>query len=211
MVKTWINYKPKTPNEVWSSKSAGVYRSRHSKKEKELKDTLETLMFPDLYDKLLSSSELEGFIKVVKQIQAFKTTLDASVEKGYIIEEPVLTVEEQKVAEKKENESVISESLLSDLKQEIGHGRKLQKFKHDNEMCGKFNRNLMDKYPVLFLKVPLIRNTLKNLYHGIDLSSFDLKQKEIDAEKPKVIDDKEYKRQIEEIEKKKNSRILWRL
>ena len=203
MVKTWINYKPKIANEVWSSATARNYRSRHSKKETELKDTLETLRFPDLYDKLLSSSELEGLMKVIKQIQAFKKTLDASVEKGYIIEEPVLTVEEQKVVEKTERESVICESLLSDLKKEIGHGRKLQKFKHDNEMRGKFNRNLLDLYPVVFLQVPLIRNTLKNLYDNIDLSSFDLKQKEIDAEKPKVLVDKEYNKQIEEIEKKK--------
>ena len=203
MVKTWINYKPKIANEVWSSATARNYRSRHSKKETELKDTLETLRFPDLYDKLLSSSELEGLMKVIKQVQAFKKTLDASVEKGYIIEEPVLTVEEQKVVEKTERESVICESLLSDLKKEIGHGRKLQKFKHDNEMRAKFNRNLLDLYPVVFLQVPLIRNTLKNLYDNIDLSSFDLKQKEIDAEKPKVLVDKEYNKQIEEIEKKK--------
>ena len=203
MVKTWINYKPKTANEVWSGATARNYRSRHSKKETELKDTLETLRFPDLYDKLLSSSELEGLMKVIKQVQAFKKTLDASVEKGYIIEEPVLTVEEQKVVEKTERESVICESLLSDLKKEIRHGRKLQKFKHDNEMRGKFNRNLLDLYPVVFLQVPLIRNTLKNLYDNIDLSSFDLKQKEIDAKKPKEIDDKEYNKKIEEIEKKK--------
>ena len=202
MTKTWINYKPKIANEVWSSKTAGVYRSRHSKKEKELKDTLETLRFPDLYDKLLSSSDLDGLMKVIKQIQSFKKTLDASVEKGYIIEEPILTIEEQKVVEKKERESVICETLLSDLKKEIGHGRQLQKFKHDNEMRGKFNRNLYDKYPIVFLQVPLIRNTLKNLYESIDLSSFDLKQKEIDAKKPKEIDDKEYNKQMDEIEKK---------
>ena len=71
-------------------------------------------------------------------------------------------------------------------------------------MRGKFNRNLLDLYPVIFLQVPLIRNTLKNLYDNIDLSSFDLKQKEIDAKKPKEIDDREYKKQIEEIEKKPN-------
>ena len=124
------------------------------------------------------------------------------MEKGYIIEEPILTVEEQKVVEQKEKESVISDSLLSNLKKEIGHGRQLQKFKHDNEMRGKFNRNLLDLYPVVFLQVPLIRNTLKNLYDNIDLSSFDLKQKEIDAKKPKEIDDREYKKQIDEIEKK---------
>ena len=202
MTKTWINFKPKTTNEVWSSATARNYRSRHSKKEKELKDALENLKFPDLYDSLLSSEELEGLSKVLKQIKAFKKTLDSAVEKGYIIEEPILTVEEQKVVEQKEKESVISDSLLSNLKKEIGHGRQLQKFKHDNEMRGKFNRNLLDLYPVIFLQVPLIRNTLKNLYDNIDLSSFDLKQKEIDAKKPKEIDDREYKKQIEEIEKK---------
>ena len=201
MTKTWINFKPKTTNEVWSSNTACVCRSRNSKKEKELKDALENLKFPDLYDSLLSSEELEGLSKVLKQIKAFKKTLDSAVEKGYIIEEPILTVEEQKVVEQKEKESVISDSLLSNLKKEIGHGRQLQKFKHDNEMRGKFNRNLLDLYPVIFLQVPLIRNTLKNLYDNIDLSSFDLKQKEIDAKKPKEIDDREYKKQIDEIEK----------
>jgi hypothetical protein len=104
MVKTWINYKSKTANDVWRSATACVWRSRNSKKETELKDTLETLGFPDLYDKLLSSSELEALLKVIKQIKAFKTVLNGAVEKGYIIEEPVLTVEEQKVVEKKERE-----------------------------------------------------------------------------------------------------------
>ena len=55
MTKTWINFKPKTTNEVWSSNTACVCRSRNSKKEKELKDALENLKFPDLYDSLLKN------------------------------------------------------------------------------------------------------------------------------------------------------------
>ncbi len=95
MVKTWINAKPKTTNEVWSSATACVWRSRNSKKETKLKNTLETLKFPDIYDKLLSSSDLEALLKVIKQIKAFKKTLNGAAEKGYIIDEPILTVEEQ--------------------------------------------------------------------------------------------------------------------
>ncbi len=90
MVKTWINTKPKTTNEVWSSSTACVWRSRNSKKETKLKNTLETLKFPDIYDKLLSSSDLEALMKVIKQIKAFKKTLNGAVEKGYIIDEPIL-------------------------------------------------------------------------------------------------------------------------
>ena len=193
MTKTWINYKPNTPNAVWSSNTACVWRSRNSKKEKELKDALATLGFsPSLYDKLLSSEELDSLAKVIKQIKAFKKTLSTAVEKGYVVEEPVLTLEEQKVVERKERDSEIDESLLSKLKTEIGHGRQLQKFKHDNEMRVKFNRTLLNKYPIVFLQVPIVRNTLKTLFESIDLSQFDLKQKEIDALRPKVMDDREY-------------------
>ena len=195
MTKTWINYKPKTPNAVWSSDTACTWRARNNKTQKELKDTLNALGFPEIYDNLLSSDDLE-YLKAIKQVYSFKKSLNKAVAKGYVMEEPVLTLEEQKIVERAERESVIDESLLSNLKKEIGHGRQLQKFKHDNEMRGKFNRNLLDQYPVIFLQVPIIRNTLKTLYDNIDLSGFDLKQKEIDALQPKEMNEKEYKKQI---------------
>jgi hypothetical protein len=206
MNKTWINYKPKTPNAVWSSDTACTWRSRNNKTQKELKDTLDTLGFPEIYDNLLSSDGLEGLTKAIKQIKTFKKSLNKAVAKGYVIEEPVLTVEEEKIAERKERESVIDENLLSNLKKEIGHGRPLQKFKFDNEMRGKFNRNVLDTYPVIFLQVPTIRNTLKHLYENIDLSTFDLKQKEIDALRPKEMSEREYNKQIAEIEKEKEAK-----
>lgn len=206
MSKTWINRKPETKNAIWSSATARTYRARHNEKEKELKHTLDTLGFPELYGNLLASDGLEGLTKAIKQIKTFKKTLNSSIAKGYVIEEPVLTVEEEKIAERKERESVIDENLLSNLKKEIGHGRPLQKFKFDNEMRGKFNRNALDTYPVIFLQVPTIRNTLKHLYENIDLSTFDLKQKEIEALRPKEMSEREYNKQIAEIEKEKEAK-----
>ena len=99
MNKTWINYKPKTKNAIWSSATARNYRARHNEKEKELKDTLDTLGFLEIYDNLLSSDGLEGLTKAIKQIKTFKKTLDSSITKGYVIEEPVLTLEEEKIVE----------------------------------------------------------------------------------------------------------------
>ena len=215
-MKNWISYKPKTPNATWISNSARSYRSRLSKKEKALKESLTEINFGDIYDRILFSNDTDKLCKLIKQITTFKKSISDSIEKGYIIEEPAKPLEVQsdtkpaEVQSETKPETKLEEDtqLYDNLLQNIGGitSHKAQKFKFENESRTKFHIKIIQTYPNLFVPrlVKPASIAINEYYSNINMAKHVLKEKDIKV-KP-IISDREYNRQMDKQEAKQEAR-----
>ena len=192
------NSKPSESSATWSTGKAAVYRSKANSKEKKLRETFHELGVGDeAFTNLLSNPQIDEVAKLMKKLKLFQTYITKGISQGYIYEAPQQTPVEIREMTIKGN---VDDALLVRLKEQIGHGRKAQKFKYDFESKSMFNRQLINLYPVDFLSIPLVRNTLLKLYDSIDISDFELKQKDIDAKNPKEQNERQYNAEMKKIE-----------
>ena len=192
------NSKPSESSATWSTGKAAVYRSKANSKEKKLRETFHDLGVGDeAFTNLLSNPQIDEVAKLMKKLKLFQTYINKGISKGYIYEAPEQTPIQIRETARKEN---VDDALLVRLKEQIGHGRKAQKFKYDFENKGLFNRKLINLYPVDFLSIPLVKNTLLSLYDSINISDFELKQKDIDAKNPKEQNERQYNAEMKKIE-----------
>jgi hypothetical protein len=197
MTTNKISIKPKTSNKVWSSLKARDARSKLKKREIALREMFKNVKCEHLFENLLECNELDEFKKLIPKINKFKSNISKAVSNGYIIEDEQVNLEKQKKIEK---ENDYDEELLFRLKSHMGEGRKAKKFKYDFESKSLFNKQLIKLYPTDFLSSHRVRNTLKKLYDSIDISDFELTQKDVDKIQPKELNDKEWNIQQKKIE-----------
>jgi hypothetical protein len=192
------NTKPTKKSVAWSSDAGCVQRCKINAKEELLKQKFQDIgLDENIFYAILGCPMLADVKKLIGKVALHQKSINKAVAAGYIIEEALLTpAEELKI----EREKDFDDELLVRLKAKIGHGRRAQKFKYDYENRGIFNRQLMKLYPVEFLQMPRVRNTLKRLYDKIDISNFELKQKDIDERKPKEMTEREWNAEYEAIE-----------
>jgi hypothetical protein len=163
--------------DVWGSKPAREARSKVNKAEEELKVKFHE-SHHDLFGRMMmmDTFTLESFFELAPNIVKLKKRIDESAAKGYIRDEPILTKKETVKIES----SLCDEKLFGELKEYVGCGRKAQKFKYEYEARGVFNRRLMKECPDPFLKLTVVRKTLAKLYESIDISNFELKDKDVE-------------------------------
>jgi hypothetical protein len=192
------NPKPSGVSATWSTGKAAVYRSDTNSNEKTLRQKFHELGVDDeTFTNLLANPQIDEVAKLMKKLKLLQTKINKGISQGYIYEAPEKTPVQIRETARKEN---VDEALVIRLKQHIGHGRKAQKFKYDFENKSMFTRQLINLYPVDFLSVPLVRNSLLSLYDSIDISDFELKQKDIDAKKPKEQNERQYNAEMKQIE-----------
>jgi hypothetical protein len=202
------NTKPTKKSLAWSSDAGCVQRCKINAREELLKQKFQDIgLDENIFYAILGCTMLADVKKLIGKVALHQKSINKAVAAGYIIEEPILTPAEER---KFQREKDFDEELLVRLKAKIGHGRRAQKFKYDYENRGMFNRQLMKLYPVEFLQMPRVRNTLKRLYDSIDISNFELKQKDIDERKPKEMTEREWNAEYEAIhEQEKTTRREW--
>jgi len=176
---SWITTKPSSlqKSATWSSAQARSYRSRLSKKEKELKNSLEEMGFADLYDRLMTSTRTDELSKTIKKVIGFKSSIKSSVEKGYISNE-------RPTNNRRAIESIelFDEKLYKRVTDAIGSVRShaAQKLKFEFEQKDKFRKEILAQQPGLFLHCldQSAKITIDKYYNDINLSKHELKEKD---------------------------------
>jgi hypothetical protein len=183
--------------ELWRSKKGRDARSKLKARENEFLNQFEREGIDSkIFELLMCCESLPQLNKFILKIDKHRLNIGKCIASGYMDEEPEQTPEILKVQERLNN---VDDDLISRLKEKIGVGRHLKKFKYDYENQGIFARTLIKTNPVEFLQVPLIRNSIKKLYDEIDISDFELKQKETDI-KPKELNERQFNAEVAKIE-----------